>query len=309
MHNRKGEVEQMKKLLWAVIIFCILPLIPANAAISDYLILNDIGAFRAAQPQYFFKGEPPTGGPRISDSAGALASAYHFTDHTDKTYIIMHIDNTGVKPSPEVQVTQHVGVDSDKWLLHELDMEFRNYYGIPSVAYTVRTINGNTIFVDAVGGRDYRWISGNKAIKIDYTALNNLSTIPEPLEIVKAYLAKHPSSIKPITLQELRSAANVTKWIKDEMERRLWLCDKWSMQLQLGKVTQKETLKALVEHMTAFLYYRQKYYGISVTNDLTTLDTALRANDGATIKNKHSEYKLWWNAHKGASISLPYYRK
>ncbi len=245
-----------------------------------------------------------------------VGHADHFDlDHTDRFCegdYSKNIDVSGLSRKErfkrllnvKVEVTQHTGADSDKWLLHELDMEFRNYYGIPDLTYTVRSTNGNTILVDATGGRDYRWLSGNKVIKIEYTALKNLSTKPEPLEIVNAYLAKHPSTITPFTLQQLRSTSSVTKWIKDEMERRLWLCDKWLMQLQLGKVSQKDTLDAMVKHMTVFLSYRQKYYSVSADNEIMALNTALRASNGTTIKNKLTACKTWWSANKGKRIRL-----
>ncbi len=299
----------MNKIL-AVIVICLLfffSIASYAQNVSNYLILQDIGSYRfitqVKNPST--KEVIQTPGYSILKNAGILSSTGHFRlDHKDIAYETdceSDVTDLGV----EVQVTQHAGVDSDKWLLHELDMEFRNYYGIPDLTYTVRAINGNTILVDATGGRDYRWLSGNKVIKIEYTALKNLSTIPEPLEIVQAYLSKHPSSIIPFTLQELRVSSSVSKWIKDEMERRLWLCDKWLMQLQLGKATQADTLEELVKHMTVFLNYRQKYYGVAATEDIAALNTALRTSDGTTIKNKLASYKTWWSANKGKSISLP----
>lgn len=251
----------------------------------------------------------------MNNGSGVVGTADHFdSDHTD-TFCYggySNIDEVrGLSKeekfqkllSVKVEVTQHAGVDSDKWLLHELDMEFRTYYGIPGDGYAGVPIDGKMVLEFGSAGWDYRWVSGNKVIKISYHDAQ--MTKPEPLEVVKAYLAKHPSSIKYFSLEQLRSPESITRWIKDEMERRLWLCDKWSMQLQLGKATQSDMLEAVVKHMKVFLNYRQKYFGISATNDVTTLGTALRANDGTTIKNKHSEYKLWWNAHKGTSISLP----
>ena len=300
----------MKKiLLFAAIILFVRPAIFVNAATSDYLILNDIGIFRPGKPVQFFKKRPPVGGPRVSqNNSGVVSGADHFQDHADTTYKLMYIDDSDVKPSPEVEVTQHAGVDSDKWLLHELDRNFRNYYGMPSNSYAMRIINGNTIMAVRTGGGEYQWLSGNKVIYISYTDLQ--LTKPEPLEVVQAYLSKFPSSLPNITSTDLRTSENKTKWIKDEMERRLWLCDKWSMQLQLGKVSQTDMLNALVENMTIFLNYRQKYLGQYVEKEntadkeITALSAYLTANDGTSIKAKLTEYKTWWSANKSKSISL-----
>ena len=73
--------------------------------------------------------------------------------------------------------------------------------------------------VDAVGGRNYRWISGTNAIMIEYHG--SLRMLPEPLEVVQAYLAKHPSSLPAMTIKDLRSKVNKTTWLKDEMELRM----------------------------------------------------------------------------------------
>jgi hypothetical protein len=204
--------------------------------------------------------------------------------------------------SPIVLVTQHSGSDSDKWLAHELDMAFRDSFGIPSKAYTPRQIDGQTIMVDAVGGRNYRWISNNKVIMVEYHG--SLRTLPEPLEVVQAYLTKHPSTLPARTLQELRSSANKTTWIKDEMDRRLWLCDKWFYQLQLKKVDEKKTYEGSVKSMTVFLDYREKYYGINAMDEEDLLESYLRSNNGTGIKSKLTEYKNWWTVHKGDAISI-----
>ncbi len=39
---------------------------------------------------------------------------------------------------------------------------------------------------------NYRWISGNKVIMLEYHDTG--MTKPEPIEAVRAYLAKHPST-------------------------------------------------------------------------------------------------------------------
>ena len=274
-------------------------------SLNDCLVTNDIGKFT-------YKAR----NARLGNAAGVVGGADHFKlDHTDSicngSYSnISEIRGLQLEDAEEkslsvkVQVTQHTGGDSDRWLLHELDAEFRNYFGIPDLTYTVRSIDGNTILVDATGGRDYRWLSGNKIVVVEYNA-QQLSSKPEPLEIVKAYLAKHPSSILPFTLQDLRNNANVTKWIKDEIERRLWLCDKWNANYQAGKATQKDLLYNLNRSIGVFLNYRQKYYSVSAKDDLSAIEGYKANNDVASMLAKLSEYKTWWNSNKTKGIKLP----
>jgi len=200
----------------------------------------------------------------------------------------------------EIQITKHSGTDSDKWLLHELDIEFRNYYGIPE--YYLKNIDGNMVYVYGSGGRDYRWLSGNKVIMIEYH--DSQLTKPEPVEVIQAYLAKHPSTLPMITMKELNSAANKTAWIKDEMDRRLWLCDKWFMQLQLRKVEEKQVYQESVKSMNIFLDYREKYCGMKAADEKNLLAGYLNTNNGTGIKAKLKEYKDWWVVNKEKAISL-----
>ena len=259
--------------------------------VADYLIENDIGQY---SPSY--TGDCPKG-------SGIVAGAGHFRkDHTDYACDIRYYNET-LDLGVEVQVTQHAGSDSDKWLLHEVDAEFRNYYGIPDLSYVVKTIDGNTIFAFGSGGWDYRWLSGNKVIMIEYHDAQMKK--PQPLEVVQAYLAKHPSTLPTITLQELRSADSKTKWIKDEMDRRLWLCEKWFLQLQMGKVGLDETLDTVVKCLAVFLNYREKYFGVKAADEGRALLGYLNAKDGTSIKSKLSSYKTWWSVNKGKSISVP----
>ena len=179
---------------------------------------------------------------------------------------------------------------------------FRNYYGIPDLSYTIQNIDGNYMYVFKSGGWNYRWLSGNKVIVID--CIDLMMEKPEPIEVVKAYLVKHPSTIPVMTLAELRSTDNKTKWVKDEMERRLWLCDKWFMALQLGKAEQKPVLQHTVDSMEVFLDYREKYYGIKASTEKQLLWKYLTSNNGTAIKNKLAEYKSWWEANKDKAINL-----
>jgi len=164
-------------------------------------------------------------------------------------------------------------------------------------------MDSNTIMAAGSGGWTYRWVSVNKVFHIEYTDLQMEK--PEPLEVVRAYLTKHPSSLPLITSTDLRTHDNRTIWIKDEMDRRLWLGDKWFLQLQMGKVELHEALQAIVKSMNVFLDYREKYYNISAKGEKELLSKYLEANDGTSIKKKLTEYKTWWSVNKTKSINLP----
>jgi hypothetical protein len=258
---------------------------------SNYLVLNDINGFRASK------------NPSAGQGPGILAGAGHFyEDHKDMTYRISYF-NVETRVGPSVQVTQHVGGDSDKWLLHELDAEFRNYYGLPGKSYFVRKINGNVVVAYGAGGWNYRWLSDKKLVVVEYTDLE--MSKPEPIEVVQAYLDKLPSTLPGITSTIQRSQESVTTWIKDEMERRLWLCDKWFLQVQVGKAEMSEALQMIVKCLNIFLDYREKYYGVAKADEKAALWGYLDKKDGTSIKNKLMEYKNWWNANKARSINLP----
>lgn len=271
--------------------------------LSDCLVTTDIGKFT-----YRVRDA------RLGNACGVVGGADHFKlDHVDSICNGRYSNLSEIRGLPleeaeekslsvHVEVTQHTGGDSDKWLLHEVDADFRTYYGIPGKSYGPEKIEGQTILVDSAGGNDYRWLSGNKIIKIEYIDLQ--MTKSEPLEVVKAYLAKNPSTIAPFTLQELRNSANVTKWIKEEIDRRLWLCDKWNAQSQAGSVRQADLIYNLLRSMEVFLNYRQKYYGVAAKSDLEALFDYKQKNDVASIQTKLKEYKTWWAKHKDKRIRL-----
>jgi len=229
-------------------------------------------------------------------------AGHFYLDHVDTTYKTGYY-NFSARIGVEVQVTLHAGSDSDKWLLHEVDRDFRNYYGIPGRFSGPRQIDGQTILESATGGRNYRWLSGNKVIMVEYH--DSQMTKPEPLEVVRAYLAKHPSSLPVINLAGLRSAESKTKWIQDEIERRLWLCDKWFLQVQVGEAEMNDALQTIVKCLNVFLEYREKYYGVAKSDEKSALWGYLDKKDGTSIKNKLTGYKNWWNVNKTGSINLP----
>ncbi len=285
----------------SIVLFMSMQSMALAQSIGDYLIQQDIGTYKLDKPEKHLPGEPPSGGPRTYDKIGA-SGTNHFPNHVDKNYVVMYLGGEA-NASPTVLITHHYdSSDSLKWLRHEIDSNFRDYYGIPSVSYTPRQISGQTILVNSVGGRNYRWLSGNKLITIYYRG--SLKTIPEPIEVVQAYLAKHPSSIVTVNLAQLRSVENKTTWIKDEMDRRLWLCGKWFYHLQLGKVEQREVFEQNVKSMNVFLDYREKYYGVKAADEKNLLAGYLNTNNGTGIKAKLDEYKKWWAVNKEKAISL-----
>lgn len=204
--------------------------------------------------------------------------------------------------SPFVYVTQHVGVESDRWLLHELDSAFRDKFGIPHVSYYPWQIEGNTILIDAIGEREYRWVSGNKVVMIEYRG--SLSSTPEPFDVVRAYLSKHPSTIPTMTLSQLRSSEGKATWIKEEMERRLWLADKWFAQIQPAEPKLRDKLKSMTDYMVVFLDYREKYYRIASKSDKIAFEAALFEYNASAARSKLTEYKTWWMKNKENTITL-----
>jgi len=296
----------MRKYLMLIVGFMFLT-VPQRGTTQEanYLILGDIGAFKLEKESREFpdrKLRPITPYKRYNGSAGVLGGTVHFNyDHNDVTYETGY-DNSTVGMGVVVQVTQHAGSDSDKWLAHEVERDFRTYFGLPDDSFVARQIDGNTIIALSVAGWSYRWVSNNKVISIDYQ--DTMMEKPEPIELVQAYLVKHPSSLAAMTSADLRTAANKTTWIKDEMDRRLWLCDKWFMQMQLRKVEEKKVYQESVKSMNIFLDYREKYYGLKAADEKNLLAGYLNSNNGTGIKTRLDEYKKWWVVNKDKAINL-----
>lgn len=294
-------MRNCKKVITFVMFFILVPFV-LYAAVGDFLILQDIGSYKfiTQSKNPLTKKIVQISGYTTRNVPGILAGADHFDlDHDDTTYKTDYesdVADLGI----EVEITQHAGSDSDKWLLHELDEDFRNYFGVPGESYGPRMIDGQTILEDSVGGANWRWLSGNKIIMIQYH--DSQMEKPEPLEVVSAYLAKHPSTLPAMTLAQLRSAESTSKWTKDEMDRRLWLCDKWFEQLQLLKTDQKTALQEAVKSMTVFLKFREKYYGLKSADEENLLAGYLSQNDETNIKAKLQEYKDWWSVNKTGSL-------
>jgi hypothetical protein len=274
------------------------------AAATDYLILEGIGQYRlfTGVPGRVFSG--PSSKYSQTATGGVLAAAGHFSEG-DMSYEASYTEPGGKWPFIKVEVTQHAGTDSDKWLLHEVERGFRdtgNFEATPAEDTMIRELNGNKIFFYGGGVVGYRWISNNVVINIQYTNLGGAK--PEPLEVVRAYLTKFPSSIA-LTDNDLKAKPHNEQWIKDEMERRLWLCDKWFVRLESDRSKLSSILKTIADHIVVFLDYREKYYGISGKDDKLALMGYLSAKNEAGIRAKLTAYKNWWNVNKTKSISLP----
>jgi hypothetical protein len=273
---------------YIIILFVVLLITPnhgISGSVGDYLIMQDIKANKIMG----------SGGGKGS---GIVTTADHFSiDHSDESFEAIYF-NDASETGVQVQVTTHTGSDSDKWLLHEVEDGFKDNLGATYISPNpLRNISGNNIFYT---WGYYDWISNYVVVSIKFT--NMTSTKPEPLEVVQAYLQKFPSTIPPtIALDN----AHKIQWIKDEMDRRLWLCDKWFMQLQLKKVEEKQVYQESVKSMNIFLDYREKYYGIKAADEKNLLAGYLNTNNGTGIKAKLKEYKDWWVVNKDKQISIP----
>lgn len=269
------------------------------AVVGDYLILQNINSYRfiTQSKDPLTKKIVQIPGYTTRKAPGFLAGADHFdVDHDDITYETDYesdVADLGV----EVQVTQHPGSDSDKWLLHEVEGNFRRNPEQDRFKGVIREINGKRIFTYSRGAH-YNWISNNIVVDIRYTDLQKNK--PEPLEVITAYLQKHPSTIPSLVMD----SAHDVQWIKEEMDRRLWLCDKWFMQLQFKKAEEKDVYRESVKSISIFLDYREKYYGIKAADEKNILASYLNTNNGTGIKAKLTEYKNWWTVNKEKSISL-----
>jgi len=294
----------VRKIIIIVYIFLFsFPLICRVQAkdICNYLILDDIGNYKyiTQTKNPLTKEIKKIPGYTIISGPGNLAATGHFClDHADTTYEIEYesdITDIGV----EIQVSQHAGSDSDKWLLHEVERGFRRGdYEEDMTSARFRNIDGNYIFYSGLGGGTYRWLNNNKVINIEYTDLYKQKS--EPLEVINAYLEKFPSTINEIIID----AGHNEQWIKNEIDRRLWLCDKWFQHLSEGKTELYDTLKEVNDNLEVFLDYRKKYYEIDAFDEKKALSGYLVAKNEQAIRKKLEKYKEWWNKNKSKPIIL-----
>lgn len=101
---------------------------------EDYLILEDIGRYKL-EGVSLFKDDPFVA-YRKSSHAGMLGATGHWVfDHNDITYETAYTGGSGYS-APTVTITHHcpsstcttpaTSPNGLTWLLHELDLEFRN---------------------------------------------------------------------------------------------------------------------------------------------------------------------------------------
>lgn len=288
------------------LIFAAMPSMAQSAGVADYLILQDIGIFKLSKLEKTILGFPPKGGPRAINGATVVDGAGHFDlDHTDTTYEVKYYDFSKTYPSPTVQVTQHAGGDSDKWLLHEVEESLRtaneDRLGRRSESAAYRRVGTADILTIAIAGMGYYWVSNNVTVFIQYRDVT--FSKPEPIEVVQAYLNKFPPTL-PLNYKRFNTAANDIVWIKDEMERRLWLCDKWFGLVVADDPKLSDKLKEIVKSMKIFLDYREKYFSIVAKDEKLLLEKCLLLKDETTLRAKLAEYKKWWEENKGAAVSL-----
>ncbi|MBU0673443.1 MAG: hypothetical protein KJ950_02215 [Proteobacteria bacterium] len=296
----------MKRIIQLVILVVIqLWMMSGNSlalTVEDYLILSNISGYKfVTQMKDFYTDEMKTiTGYTQGNHSGIIAGTSHFSeDHSDITYKTDYY-NQPLQVAISVQVTQHTGGDSDQWLLHEVERGFRRgdveEYMTPS---RFRAIDNHNFFYSGLGGGTYRWISDNLVVNIEYVDLYKQK--PEPLEVVIAYLNKFPSTISAIAIDQ----AHDEQWIKDEMERRLWLGDKWFAWQEAGNSDVAETLREVNRNIEVFLNYREKYFGINADLEKESLYTLISNQNLQGMKDKLAEYKSWWATNKSGSINLP----
>ena len=158
----------MRKIKLFLTLFCVLAIQSIGNAQtpSDYLILQDIGSYKFSTQSI----NPVTDevkqipGYTVTKSPGMLKGAGHFkTDHKDTTYTTGY-ESDVADLSVKVQVTQHTGGDSDRWLLHEIETGFRNAkvyrLGLLNSHKIREKDNGNKIFFRGLV-YGYRWVSNN----------------------------------------------------------------------------------------------------------------------------------------------------
>ncbi len=127
-------IRMAKTMIMVVAIM--FPNIVIASNVVDLLIMQDVG-------QYKFIGKGGGLGPGI---VGATA---HFnSDHADESYGALYFnDSLGV--GVKVEVSQHSGVDSDKWLMHEVEDAYRDEGKLNATVDTnvqMRLIDGKNVY-------------------------------------------------------------------------------------------------------------------------------------------------------------------
>jgi hypothetical protein len=275
-NREKIILISMVYCLWSIVHS---PDVKAKEAL-DYLILQSIGDYHNS------------GKGKCGEGSGIIAATGHYgEDHNDLTCRTGYY-NKAQDLAISIVVTQHTGSESDRWLLHEVEHGFRfGDYEEDMSPSRFRKINGNNIFYTKLGGGTYRWIHNNIVISIEYVDLYQQK--PEPLEVVNSYLAKFPSTIPDMTID----SNHAEQWLKDEMERRVWLAEKW---IALIKAQNKqEELRNVREHLEVFLKYREKYLGEKIRDkEISGLYKADEKEDIVGMEERVKGYREWWEANK-----------
>jgi hypothetical protein len=289
----------MRRSLISALLFLLFEGVAYSQTADDYLILQDIGRYKSTIGREFvLMGKVYKGGPLVS-RLGDEVSGYYMAYETD------YEGGEGYS-APTVQVRLHT---STQWLGHEVEGGYRTEKTMDatfSAPNPVREIDGQRIF--QLKRRAYSWVSGgNKVINITYTDLTG--TKPEPIEIIQAYLAKYPSSIT-LTNEEAKSPSHTESWLRNEMERRVWLMEKWAGVGNADVLKQAEAMRTILTHVEVFAKYRQKYLGEDPLPLIRAFFQAAGSGgvvtpDGwARLVEEVAKLRTWWDQNKGRPLSL-----
>lgn len=264
-----------------------------SLAPSEYLILEDIGDYKRS-PGFELMGKTVGKDPSCQQDGDDARGFY-------KACKILYVKNSG-NPPLSVETRRY---QDDRWLLHELEDRYRDAENMNATLddnVSLKKIGKNALFAYRTGGvRTYTWIA-DKNVLVEIRFPSYTQSTPEPMEVIKAYLAKFPSMI---TLKDadLKSKAHSEAWIRNEMEHRLWLCTQWLTPGVLGKVEKNDALMDAVEQLFTFLDYREKYFGIRSISEKELLLGFRDEGNMPAIREKLSEYSTWWNEYKVIDIT------
>ncbi len=280
---------------------------PANLLatnIDQVLIITDIGPYKLEHPFVTSDGLVIGGGEPKSSQEGNGAEGFY------SAYTVGY-DGGDNLAGPDIEIRIY---DSPQWMLRDLESDLKEYQdGVATVTDTsaiTKIIDNNPVIKMRAGGGVYRWISGNKAIFIEYHDLQ--LEYPIPMEVISAYLAKYPSTL-PATYQ-IRHPDREKQFIREEFERLITVAGRWVDLIQADDPEKREKLKSAATNLMNFAKYRKVYFssmlgsllGGSMDEDINLLQTAHMGPDLETIvRTKLTEYQEWWASHENDSISFP----
>lgn len=297
-------LTMIKTTALAALLFfsCGLNATPARAeGVGDYLILRDVGVY-ALEKSFIAPGGVVVGGgepsmKRCGNEAEGFYASYSVGYDGGENY---------AGPNVEIRV-----YDSTQWIAHEIEEPFRDgemeTLGLLTDRSVLRKFEANKVYMIAIGGETFRWLSGNILVEISHVDLQ--AEKPEPLEVVRAYLQKYPSTIDMSDAQ-LKDQDHTKQWIKEEFERLLWVSERWVSLLKDGDAQNKEKLRTAAKHLEEFANYRKAYFkplfGHALDKDIELLQTAhMRPGQEEFIRAKLADYQKWWAGHRNSSIDLP----